>query len=117
MLDETAGIDLKKVDASTNQKAINQKAIDNILDDRNSLFMRVGLLLYVRLFAFLVGTALVAINIFIYSQDKDVFKLVLTMISSSIPFIVIFIVTRVIHTLEAQIADINLSLRQKINPD
>lgn len=117
MLDETAGINLKKVDASANKKAINQKAINNNLDDRNALFMRVGLLLYVRLFAFLVGTALVAINIFIYSQDKDVFKLVLTMISSSIPFIVIFIVTRVIHTLETKITDINLSLQKKINPD
>lgn len=117
MLDKTAGINLKKVDASANKRAINQKAINNNLDDRNALFMRVGLLLYVRLFAFLVGTALVAINIFIYSQDKDVFKLVLTMISSLTPFIVILIVTRTIHTLEAKIADINLSLQKKINPD
>lgn len=117
MLNETAGIDLKKVDASTNQKAIDKKAIDNDLDDRNALFVRVGLLLYVRLFAFLVGTAMVAINIFIYSQDKDVFKLVLTMISSLIPFIFIFILTRVIQASEARIADINLSLQQKINPD
>ena len=114
MHDKASGVDLRKTEEDATAKPTN---ISQLLDDRNVYFTRIVLLLYVRLFAFVVGVILISFHIFIYLQDKDLFKLIFTLISASIPFIVIFLVTKVIKDLEAKIDNANAMILNKISPD
>ena len=115
MIDKKPTVDLEKIEVE--QSPPKPKTLSELLEDRDTYFMRIGLLLYVRLFAFVVGVLMLALNAFIYLQDADIFKLVFTTISAIVPFIVVFLMTRLIKEFEAKIAEANESLRTTKNPD